>query len=141
MSKQVDPSPLQHRLAALRRRWRFIVTVRGLSCVGAVLLTLAVFTGLIDWLVHLPGPIRAVALVGGLGAASCIGYLCLARPLRKPVDNLSLALRVEEHYPALNDALASTIEFIKQPAEAEQLGSPVLRREAVQRRLAKGAVL
>src|SRR5207245_1739475 len=49
------------------------------------------------------------------------------------MDDLALALRVEEEYPVLNDALASTVQFLQEPAKEETSGSPSLQREAVRR--------
>jgi hypothetical protein len=129
----VQSNPLRSRLARLRRRLRFVVTTRGLSLFVAVLLATALLGGLLDWRFHLPSLVRAVLLVGGLAGAGCIAYRFLFVPLSQRADDLSLALRVEEQYPGLNDALASTIEFLQQPDDSEKLGSPGLRREAVRR--------
>jgi hypothetical protein len=128
-------NPLAPRLAALRRRLRLVVSWRGACWLGALLLAAAVVTGLLDWRIHLPALVRAIALTGTLGGA---GYLChrlLIRPLAAPADDLSLALRVERLYPELDDALASAVEFLDQPSGSEQTGSPILRREAVRRAL------
>src|SRR5262249_38464854 len=51
-------------------------------------------------------------------------------------DDLSLALRVEEQYPNLNDSLASTVEFLNHPVESSHESAP-LRGEAVRRALGK----
>jgi hypothetical protein len=133
-------NPLQIRLAALRRRLRLLVTFRGVCCLlGFVLLT-AALAGLFDWYVHclsfdLPRLTRALFLVAGLGGAGLIGYGLLFRPLWAKADDLTLALRIEARYPALNDSLASTVQFLEQPADSDRSGSPGLRREAVRRAL------
>ena len=95
---------------------------------------------MLDWLVHLPGLVRALLLVGTLTGAGLVFHRYLLAPLAAKTDDLTLALRVEEQYPVLNDALASTVEFMQQPLDPETKGSPVLRREAVVRamRLAQG---
>src|SRR5581483_10141990 len=67
------------------------------------------------------------------------------RPLLDRMDDLTLALRIEERYPSLNDSLASTIQFLEQ-AEKKALGadtgpsvrdSLAMRREAARRAMQK----
>src|SRR5262245_57461159 len=137
---RVDRNPLQQRLAALRRRLRVVTIWRGLSCLLAAVLTSVIVTGLLDYRLHLPGLVRAVLLVATLGGGGALFYLYLFRPLWAKADDLTLALQVESLYPVLNDSLASTVEFLRQPPDSEVAGSPGLRREAVQRalRLAQG---
>jgi len=131
---------LQGRLAALRRRMRLVVTRHGLTILLAMVLGCAILAGLLDWRLHLPSLVRALLLVGILGGAGYLAYRHLLTPLWGKTDDLSLALRVEEHYPILNDGLASTVQFLEQPEQGETSGSPALRREAIQRslRLAQG---
>ena len=131
---------LQSRLAALRRRMRLVVTRHGLTILLAMVLGCAILAGLLDWRLHLPSLVRALLLVGILGGAGYLAYRHLLTPLWGKTDDLSLALRVEEHYPILNDGLASTVQFLEQPEQGETSGSPALRREAIQRslRLAQG---
>jgi hypothetical protein len=126
----LDARGLARRLAWVRRRLRFVVTFRGISWVLSLVLLAALGVGLIDWRLHLPSLIRALALVGILGAAGYIVLRHLLRPLAKQADDLTLALRVEEQYPGLNDSLASTVQFLEDAAKPN-LDSPGLRQEAV----------
>ncbi|HLJ95819.1 MAG TPA: hypothetical protein VKU02_21765 [Gemmataceae bacterium] len=128
---------LQPRLAALRRRLRLVVTFRGLALVLVIVLSAAVLTGLLDWRIpgHLPSLVRAILLAGTLALGGTVAYRSLLRPLWAHADDLSLALRVESRYPALNDSLASAVQFLEQPADSERGGSPSLRRKAVERAL------
>jgi hypothetical protein len=133
-------NPLQSRLAGLRRRLRFLVTFRGVCALVSVLLLVAVLDGLLDWGLYraggdLPAVIRASILVAGLSLAGVIAYRLLIDPLAARADDLTLALRIEERYPALNDSLASTVEFLQQTGDSDRSGSPSLRQEAVQRAL------
>jgi len=132
-------NPLQSRLVALRRRLRRVILWRGTSLLLIVIVGCAATAGLLDWQVHLPGLVRALLLVGTLSGAGLVAYRSLLTPLSVRDDDLALALRIEEQYPVLNDALASTVQFLQQPSDA-RTGSPVLRREAVVRamRLAQG---
>jgi hypothetical protein len=130
-------NPLQLRLAALRRRLWLVVTFRGVAWVGAILLLAAAIAGLLDWRIHLPSLVRALLLTGTLSAAGYVIYRDLFRPLWARTDDLSLALRVEARYPALNDALASAVQFLEQPSSSEHAESASLRREAVKRALGR----
>src|SRR5205085_1815438 len=128
-------NPLQPRLAALRRRLRMVVTFRGGCWMLALLCLTAAVGGLLDWRVNLPSLVRALLLTSALGGAGAVAYRYLLRPLAARADDLSLALRIEAHYPALKDALASSVQFLEPPAGAEERDSPSLRREVVRRAL------
>lgn len=124
-------APLHRRLAALRRRLRVVTLTRGVSAALCVVLAVAILAGLLDWHFQLPALVRAMLLVGMLIGAGTIAFRYLITPLAVRADNLSLALRVEECYPELNDALASTVQFLEQSSqERTATGSPTLRREA-----------
>jgi hypothetical protein len=123
---------LRQRLAAVRRRLRFVTLFRGTSWVIGLVLATAVVAGLLDWRFHLPSVIRALLLVGGLGGAGVIFYRRLFVPLREKDDDLTLALRIEELYPGLNDSFASAVQFLDIPDENN---SQAMRREAVHRGL------
>jgi len=125
---------LRQRLAGLRRRLRVVAIVRGAGLLLTVVLAAAVVAGLLDWHWHLPALVRAVVLVATLAGGIFIAYRYLYRPLSAPSDDLSLALRVEEEYPGLNDALASTVQFLERGSPPDS-SSTVLEREAVKRTL------
>lgn len=120
---------LQHRLASVRRRWRFMVLVRGVSAVAAVVVGAAALLGLLDWALHLPSLARAYGLVAILGAAAYVGFRWLVVPFWRRCDDLSLAIQIEDAYPELNDALASTVQFL----ENDVPGSASMRQKAVDR--------
>src|SRR5262249_34683613 len=71
-----------------------------------------------------------------LAGSGILVYRFLYQPLGQRVDDLTLALRIEDCYPSLNDSLASTIEFLNQAEQGVPGESPVMRREAVRRALA-----
>ena len=97
-----------------------------------MLVATTIVAGVLDWRWHLPGLVRAVFLAVALAAAAIIAIRYLFKPLTARSDDLALALRVEERYPTLNDALASTVQFLNQPSDADH-ESASLRREAVRR--------
>jgi hypothetical protein len=127
LSPTTKPSPdLRSRLGDLRRRWRRLVVVRGVAFVTATALTVAIAIGLIDHAIHLPALVRATALVGSL-VAGVFAVRRTLRELRTLNDDVALALRVEDHFPGLNDALATTIELELNPGGSGEL------REATRR--------
>jgi DNA repair exonuclease SbcCD ATPase subunit len=123
---------LRQRLAAIRRRRRFVILFRGTCWLLTLVLATALVAGLLDWRFHTPSVIRALFLVGGLAGAGVLFYRRLFLPLREKDDDLTLALRIEELYPGLNDSFASAVEFLDTPDENN---SQVMRREAVHRGL------
>jgi hypothetical protein len=133
---RLDATTLRQRLALLRRGWRRVTVFRGTAYLLALVLTAAALVGAMDWRWHLPDLVRGVALVGTLAGAAVIAYRYLFRPLRTPVDDLSLALRIEDKFPHLNDALASTVEFLDREGRPEGESS-ALEREAVRRALGR----
>src|SRR5438128_769456 len=113
-------NPLLRRLAILRLKVRLLDGWQGI--------------GALDYWLHLPTLPRAAALVGLLVGAAAIVYRYLVRPFGKPCDNLNLALRIEEEFPELNDALASTVQFLNMTKEEQaRLGaSESMRARTVQ---------
>src|SRR5947209_6085737 len=112
-----DPKRLFRRLARVRRRLRLVTLLHGVMALLAVVVGGAALAGLLDWRFQLPSLVRAIALVGIVCAAGYVLIRRLLAPLRQPADNLHLALRLEEKNPELNDALASAIQFLDQPAD------------------------
>src|SRR5205814_1696147 len=119
-------------------RWRRAVLVRSVCAVLAAALGAAVVVGLLDSAVNLPALIRAVLLVGLLIAGGLFLRRGLLQPWRELGDDLALALRVEARFPALNDALASTVQFLDRPDGDATAGSPALR-QATRRRAVREA--
>jgi hypothetical protein len=134
----LDGTMLRQRLAALRRRLCLVASVRGAGLLLTVVLATAILVGLLDWRWHLPELVRAIVLVVTLAGGVFVFYRYLFRPLSAPRDDLSLALRVEEQYPALNDALASAVQFLERGIPPESSSAP-LEREAVKRALGHAA--
>lgn len=125
-------NPLLHRLAVVRRRYRLVALASGVLAVLAVVVGGTAAIGLVDYANHLPRLLRACALVGLLTGSGFLVHRLLIDPLRRRSDNLSLALRIEALHPELNDALASTIQFLEEP-DAPVAGDPALRRKAIER--------
>lgn len=131
---------LRRRLAALRRQLRFVASLRGLAYVVALFLAVILVAGLIDYLYDLYPLVRAVILTGLVSGIGLIFWKFLLAPLSQPMDDLSLALRIEERHPTLNDALASTVQFLDSSRTAEGESAP-MRREMVRRTIGRVAGL
>ena len=127
-------NPLQLRLASLRRRMILVNFWRGSCTLFAVIVGILLVEGLTDWKLHLPAPLRGLFLVGTLVALGTVFVRYLYVPLTKHLDDLSLALRIEEVYPELNDNLASAVQFLDEPEE-NLPGSKIMRKHAIEHAL------
>jgi hypothetical protein len=123
---------LRQRLGAVRRRLRFVTLFRGTTWLLALTLATVAVAGLLDYRFHLPSVVRALILVTTLAGAGALFYRRLLLPLRERDDDLTLALRIEQLYPGLNDSFASAVQFLD---TEDENNSPALRREAVHRGL------
>lgn len=134
-------SPLQERLAELRAKVRQLLWLHGLSWLTAVLLGTLLIVGWTDWMLHLDD--AGVRLILGLTILSMVGYVAYRRlitPLKVPLTDLDLALKVERRFPQFKDALASTIQFLqanKDPA----LGAPALQQRVIDKTLKQAKFL
>jgi hypothetical protein len=130
-------NPLLRRLASLRVKTRLLEGWRGVAAVLALVIGAVVLAGLLDWYLQLPSLLRAVLLVGILGGAGYLFYRYLLVPLVAPCDDLTLALRVEDKFPELNDSLASTVQFLQETGDSPAAGSESMRKHAIAQALAK----
>ncbi len=125
LDPRVDRRDLRGRLAALRRRGRRLTLARGLALLACLVVGGALAVGLFDRLLSVPSLFRAIALAAILLGTVVVARRSLVVPRRAFDDELALALRVEERFPELNDALASSVQFAEHPS-----GSAALRRAA-----------
>lgn len=134
-------NPLLRRLAILRLKVRALDGWQGICALVTLVLTVGVAVGTLDYFVHLPTLARAAVLVGLLVGSAAIVYRYLVRPFGKPCSDLNLALRVEEEFPELNDALATTVQFLSQSKEERaRLGaSEPMRDRTVQDTIERAA--
>ena len=127
-------NPLLRRLAMLRLKVRFLDGWKGICALVTLILAVGVGVGVLDYFVHLPTLVRATFLVMLLVGSGLVVYRYLMQPFGKKCDDLNLALRIEEEYPELNDALASTVQFLSH-SKAEQArlgGSEAMLNRTVQ---------
>jgi hypothetical protein len=113
---------LQHVLAWQRRA---IAACR----IGAAAIGIALLLGLVDYLVRFEDQgLRVMASTTFLAAVAWAAYRWWYLPQRERLSPLVVARRVESHFPALRDSLASAIEFLAQSEQDETAGSAQLRR-------------
>lgn len=128
---------LQAQLETLRRRLARLIWLHGLSRVLMLLLGGALLAGLLDWWLRWDHPLWRLMLgVSILGAACAAAWRDLAGPLRRRLSDVELAQRVERRFPALQDSLASSVEF--QAARNDpRIGSSALQQSVVQQTAAR----
>jgi hypothetical protein len=138
---QANRNPLLKRLASLRRKVRFLDGWLGICAVVALVLGVGVAEGVLDFWVHVPSLFRAVLLVGLLVGSGYVAYRYIFTPFSKPCDDLNLALRIEDAYPELNDALATTVQFLRQPKDEQARvgGSAAMRERTVAETMEKAS--
>lgn len=98
-------------LQRLQSRSRFLLLLQRLSVTLAWVLGVIMALVLFDYALRLPGTLRMLLLLGGLGALGWAAWNYL-RPAAVFQPSLTqLALRVEQVLPAVSGRLASSVEF------------------------------
>lgn len=104
---------LRQRLFTLARKDRYI---NGFTGVARLMISLLIFAGvffLVDWLLMLSSIPRVLLLASGVAAIAWIAKKYLYDPLRIPMDEDSIALRLERRFPDLKDRLISVIQLTR----------------------------
>lgn len=128
-------SPLHERLAELRAKVRQLLWLYGISWFTAVLLGTLLIVGCIDWWLHLDDAgVRLILVLGILGTSGYVAYRRLIMPLRVPMSDIDLALRIERRFPKFRDSLASTIQFLQENQDP-RLGAPELQKRVIDKTL------
>lgn len=115
---------LPGRLADLGAARKRVALASGLFGLAAAVLGIAAAAGLLDAALHLSPLTRAFALAGLLAAAGVAWVRGAGRALRLRTDALSVALALENRFPAFNDALASAVSFLGSPEEDDAQPKP-----------------
>ncbi len=127
------PHPLEQKLAALRRRMRWMTVVYAVSVVAAAVLATLTVLGACDYLFRLQDRgLRVIASLVLLGVAVWMLYRYAAAMLLTTVRHADLALCVQRRFPGLNDGLISAVEFLDHGDDDTAAGSPALRRAVVE---------
>ena len=127
------------RISALRGRIRRLLATYGLARVAALFVGILLLAGWADWAVHLASPIRAVEFLATIAALGWSIRKFFLRPLLANFDDLSLALKIEDRWPGLQDRLASAVEFLELPTDQKTSdnASPELRKRVIEQAYAE----
>ncbi|MFP6766481.1 MAG: hypothetical protein VB858_22820, partial [Planctomycetaceae bacterium] len=130
------PPEITRQLIGLRRRLRFLASVRGagLAVAGISLLLLSLL--ILDWCLDFPAPVRAgLSFILGAGTLGLVGWF-IARPLLRAIPDAEVASLAEQQAPALNERLTSLVLLadteLAQPQHSSPLMREMLERETVQ---------
>ncbi|MHC4940256.1 MAG: hypothetical protein ACYTHK_15025 [Planctomycetota bacterium] len=124
--------PLRRGLARLRGRVRSLLLLYGSSRAVVFLVCALIVLFAADYILRLPLGVRRLTfslLVAGLAV---VLYRRLIAPLRQPLDDATLAARVEERYPVLENRLVSSLAFQDAATDPENADSPELMRAVVE---------
>lgn len=115
-SEALDPR-IRNLLAQVRAAIRQYVWTEGILAVTAWCLGIFLAAWMIDYLPVLAGAsetprwVRGGFLMTLLGGAAYLAYRFVARRISTPLRDSSLALLVERKFPAIRDALSTTVEL------------------------------
>jgi hypothetical protein len=124
--------PLSQKIATLEHRLK----LRRLAIAGcwttATIITAALALGLADYILRYRDPgLRIMETATFALAGMWAVYRWWYKPGRQRLDSLTVARRIESHFPQLNDSLASATEFLRQSEDDPTAGSAQLRRLVV----------
>lgn len=133
---------LEKRLSQLRRRLHALVLLYVASVVIGVALAAAMLLGLLDYWLRFDDPgLRVIALLCFVGAVAWAGYRCLQVASAARMSDVRLAACVQQHFPELENRLASAVEFLHQADDDPLAGSAALRLAVVEQTAAKAATI
>ena len=118
------------------RHWRLAVA-RGLGWLIVAVVGGVGVLGVVDYWIRFQDPgMRVICTLSLVLLVGWVFYRFFCRQIfnkqwRKRLSDLSLAQDVERTFPQLGDSLASSIEFMHQPADDPRAGSAALRRAVV----------
>lgn len=134
---------LYTRLANTRRLQRLADFVSGAMRLGLFALLASALTMVADWWLDLPMWVRTVALAANLACDGFIWYRYMVQPVLSPLDDDTIALRIEKTIPSLRSRLIAAVQLARMPfsgdsalvqklvAETQEALIPVNALEAV----------
>src|SRR5207249_3527735 len=100
--------------------------------VVASVVTVMLLVGLADYWIHFQDRgIRIISTLAVLLVLLWSLWRYLYGSLAMRLRDIDVARRVERRFPALQDRLSSTVEFLKTPADDPASGSALLRRAVI----------
>ena len=124
--------PLQKQVRAVAARAHRLLLQQGVALFAAVLVGAVCLAGLIDYSCRISDTgVRVILSLSVVMVAAWAAYLFVRPSLRFRISDVSLARRIERHYPDFGDRLSSTMEFLQQSEDDPTAGSADLRRAVV----------
>ncbi|MHC4449805.1 MAG: hypothetical protein ACYS0E_06640 [Planctomycetota bacterium] len=123
--------PIRRGLARLRGRVRSLLLLYGSSRAIVFLVSALVVLFVADYMLRLPLGVRRLTFTLLLGSLAVVLYRRLVAPLRQPLHDATLAARVEERFPLLENRLVSSLAFLDAETDPENSDSPALMRAVV----------
>ncbi|WP_339727300.1 hypothetical protein [uncultured Gimesia sp.] len=126
------PHSIRAQLEQLHRKIHQLIWLNGLCWGLSMLLMLALLVISFDWTLNISDPV--IRLILGLSAGGLVVWTLwrnLVIPLKTPLTDLDLALKIERQYPDLKDSFSSSIQFENQPA-THFTGSSQLRQAVIE---------
>ena len=127
---------MQHSIRAqleqLHHKIRQLIWLNGLCWGLTLFLGLAALIISLDWMLNISDP--ASRLLLGLAAGSSVIWILwkhLIIPLKTPLTDLDLALKIERRYPTLRDSFSSSIQFDHQ-SNTQFAGSTQMRQAVIE---------
>ena len=121
--------PLSQTIASLQRRLLWRRRAMAACAVIATTIATALALGFADYLMRFSDPgLRIIATAALASVVAWAAHHWWYLPCRQRLAPLTVARRVEAHFPQLHDSLASAVEFLGQSEYDEMAGSAQLRR-------------
>ncbi|WP_417385475.1 hypothetical protein [Gimesia sp.] len=123
---------IRAQLEQLHHKIRQLIWLNGLCWGLTLFLGLATCLISLDWMLNISDP--ASRLVLGLAAGSSVIWILwkhLIVPLKTPLTDLDLALKIERRYPTLRDSFSSSIQFDHQ-STTPFAGSQQMRQAVIE---------
>ncbi|HET6572703.1 MAG TPA: hypothetical protein VFG68_03800 [Fimbriiglobus sp.] len=129
------PPLLERKLADLAASARWLLVVRGLSCLALATLGGAALAVGLDAAFNLPAWVRGVLLCGWLVWCGLVAWRLVVRPWRDGVPASELAGLLERYFPGLSERLTTLVELNDRadPGNGSRALIGVLARETDQR--------
>ena len=123
---------LDKRIAAIRRGAKTILVVHGVCWIVGSTISVALLFALLDYAIRIEDTgVRVIGTLLCLTTFAAVAYRYLYQGLRRRFSDVSIARRIEQHFPQLRERLSSAVEFVHQDDGDIQAGSASLRRAVV----------
>ncbi|MFH1299528.1 MAG: hypothetical protein ABIK07_00605 [Planctomycetota bacterium] len=126
------PHSIRAQFEQLHRKIHQLIWLNGLCRGLTILLVLALVIIGFDWTLNISDPVIRFML--GLGAGSYVVWTLwqnLVIPLKTPLTDFDLALKIERQHPALKDSFSSSVQFDNQKT-THFSGSAQLRQAVIE---------